>query len=139
VGAGAVAVSLLIGSGQVALDALYVLLGTEVALIYAAQLSSIRSAQLGQRLDRKMSVEIVAGASVIAVVGYILISELRRHESNVGSSSWWLLLGLAGVGVLLGLAVRRSAEFLLEEMDDQRLQRRVAPLVGQQDQVTTGT
>ena len=53
---------------------------------------------------------------------------------NAGSRSWWLLLGLAGVGALLGLMIRRSAESLLDELDDESWKQRVAPLVSKQQE-----
>lgn len=60
-----------------------------------------------------------------------------QHESNVGSSSWSWLLVLAGAGALLGLIIRRSAESLVDELDDglddESWKRRVAPLVSEQE------
>jgi hypothetical protein len=40
---------------------------------------------------------------------------------------WWCLLGLAGVRALLGLIIRRSAESLLDELDDESWKQRIAP------------
>lgn len=135
VGAATVAISLLIGSGNVALDAFYVLLAGQVMLVYAAQYFTSRAAL---SLDRDVP-KLVVGAflittTVITGAGYFLVSELKRHESNVGSTSWWLLLGVAGVGGVLGLIIRRSAESLLDELDDESWRQRVAPLVDKQQE-----
>jgi hypothetical protein len=134
VGAGTLAVSLLIGGGNVGLEAFYVLVGVQAALLYAAQWFSSRSTQLmGRGLSLGSAALFVCGATAFSVPSLFLISQLRRHESNVGSPSWWWLLGLAGVEALLGLIIRRMAESLLDELDDKIWALRLDPLADQEN------
>jgi dipeptide/tripeptide permease len=86
---------------------------------------------MGRNQPRLVSFTISIAMTVISGLSSYLASQLKQHESNVGSS-WWLLLGLAGIGALLGLIVRRSAESLLDELDDESWKQRVAPLVNEQ-------
>ena len=134
VGAATVAISLLIGSGNVALDAFYVLLAGQVMLVYAAQYFTSRAALSLDRTCRNSGRRLLDHDYRHHRGGYFLVSELKRHESNVGSTSWWLLLGVAGVGGVLGLIIRRSAESLLDELDDESWRQRVAPLVDKQQE-----
>jgi hypothetical protein len=139
VGAATVAISLLIGDGKVTLDAFYVLLVVQTLLIYAAAFFVLRSVQLMAPDWSKAGLAGLAFAmglvsTIITLVGSYLTSQLKQHGSNVGSSSWWLLLGLAGIGALLGLIIRRSAESLLDKLADESWKQRVAPLVNEQKQ-----
>lgn len=134
VGGATVAISLLIGDGKVTLHAFYVLLFAQGLLIVAAQFFTYQSARLMARnVPFHETLGFVFAALVISGLGPYLTTHLRQHESNAGSSSWWLLLGLAAVGALLGLIIRRSAEALMEELDDESWKQRVAPLVSEQE------
>jgi hypothetical protein len=137
VGAAAVAISLLIGDGKVTLDAFYVLLAVQTLLIYAATFFVFRTQTLTAGLMAPALTYLVSAlgivSTIITSVGSYLASQLKQHGSNVGSLSWWLLLGLAGVGAFLGLIIRRSAESLLDELDDESWKQRVAPLVNEQE------
>jgi hypothetical protein len=140
VGAATVAITLLIGDGKVTLDAFYVLLIVQTLLIYAATFFIFRSEGLIAGLmasdwsGASLAATIGIVSTIITTVASFLIRQLKQHESNVGSLSWWLLLGLAGVGALLGLIIRRSAESLLDELDDESWKQRIAPLVNEQEQ-----
>jgi Kef-type K+ transport system membrane component KefB len=134
VGAATVAISLLIGGGQVTLDAFYVLLYAQTLLIVAAGFFAMRAAGMMDRSAGHLSATIGAASTVIAVASTYLASQLRHHGSNSGSTAWWLLLALAGFGALLGLIIRRSAESLLDELDDESWKLRVAPLVDKQQE-----
>ena len=46
-------------------------------------------------------------------------------------------LVLSGFGALIGLIIRRSAESLLDELDDESWKLRVAPLVDKQQEAIT--
>jgi hypothetical protein len=130
VGGATVAISLLIGGGNVTLDAFTVLLIAQSLLLFAAQVFNVWSERLmGRDPSRPMLVATTIAATVIAAVGSFLASQLKHHGSNSGSSAWWWLLGLAGAGALLGLSIRRSAESLLDELDDESWKQRLAPLV----------
>jgi hypothetical protein len=130
VGAGTVAISLLIGGGNVTLDAFYILLIAQSALLYAALFFNLRATRLmGQTTSNLMTVGGGIGSAVIGAAGSFLTSQLKQHGSNTGSSAWWWLLALAGGGALLGLMIRRSAESLLDELDDESWKQRLAPLV----------
>ncbi len=138
VGAATVAIGLLIGNGNVALDAFAVLLGAQAVLIGAAQFFNLLATRsLSRDPPFRLYLAGVITTTVITAVGIVVASELKRHESNVGSSSWWLLLSLAGIGGVLGLTVRRSAESLLDELDDESWRQRVAPLVDKQERAIT--
>jgi MYXO-CTERM domain-containing protein len=133
VGAATVAVSLLIGDGKVTLDAFYVLIYAQGALMYVAQVFTFWSARLMHRdMPRFVTIAMVSVATALSGSGVYLTSQLKKHESNVGSSSWWWLLGLAALGALVGLIIRRSADSLLDELDDESWKQRVAPLVNKQ-------
>jgi hypothetical protein len=137
VGAATVAISLLIGDGKVTPDAFYVLLAVQTLLIYAAAIFAMRAAGLTAGLTvpdwnpAVLTGTIGAASSVITAAGEFLTSQLK-HESNAGSLSWWLLLALAGAGALLGLSIRRSAETLLDQLDDESWEQRIAPLISEQ-------
>ena len=138
VGAATVAISLLIGGGKVTLNIFYVLLTVQTLLIYVATFFLGRSAGLRPRLTIPHwggATAMVLASTIIGVMGGYVVSQLKQHhEPNTGSLSWWLLLGLAAGGALLGLIIRRTAESLLDELDDKSWKQRVAPLVNEQEQ-----
>jgi hypothetical protein len=135
VGAGTVAISLLIGGGQVTLDAFYVLLIAQGVLMVVALFFAMASASMmGREFSRLGAAGLFIAAVAISLVGSLLSSQMRQHGSNTGSLSWWLLLGLAGVGALLGLIIRRFAESLLDELADEGWRQRVAPLVSKEEE-----
>jgi hypothetical protein len=135
VGAATVAISLLIGDGKVTLDAFYVLLYAQVLLIFTAQIfATWATGLMGHARNPLLPTGLVLASAGIAAAGSYITSQLRQHESNAGSRAWWLLLGLAAVGALLGLIIRRAAESLLDELDDESWRQRVAPLVNEQEQ-----
>lgn len=119
VGAGTVAISLLVGGVNVAFNAFYVLVSVQAILIYLGQFFGMRSAQLMRRDTSRGIVALFAvAATVVSGLSVYLTYQLKAHGAIVGSQSWWWLLGLAGVGALLGLIIRREAESLLDELDD---------------------
>lgn len=137
VGAATVAISLLVGDGKVALTAFYVLLIIQLALIYAGTLFAISSAALMPRKAPGWVLTAAAAGTFIQGAGLYLAGQLKQHGSNVGSATWWWLLGLASLGALLGLIIRRSAESLLDELDDESWKQRIAPLVNKQQEAIT--
>lgn len=137
VGAATVAISLLIGDGKVTLTAFYILLIIQLALIYTGTLFAISSAALMPRKTPGWVLAAAAAGTVIQGVGLYLAGQLKQHGSNVGSAAWWWLLVLASLGALFGLIIRRSAESLLDELDDESWKQRIAPLVNKQREAIT--
>jgi hypothetical protein len=134
VGAGTVAISLLIGGGNVAVDAFYVLLTVQALLFYVARRVTQRLEELVSRAASRAASHLISVAPFIVLgVGYYLTSQLKQHGSNTGSRSWWWLLGLAGATGLLGLIIRRTAESYLDQLDDESWKQRLAPLVNGQE------
>jgi hypothetical protein len=132
VGAATVAISLLIGGGQVTVAALYILLGAQLLLIYTAVLFANLGANLMIRDTPDWVMPALFVGTFMNAAGIYLVAQLKQHESNAGSAAWWWLLCLAGLGALLGLIIRRSAESLLDQLDDESWEQRIAPLVSEQ-------
>jgi hypothetical protein len=132
IGAATVAISLLIGGVKVTVTAFWILLGAQLLLIYTALIFASLTGSLRDRDSPDLVPTIFPVATAIAGLSGYFAYELKRHGSNVGSLSWWLLLGLAGLGAVLGLVIRRSAESLLDTLDDESWKQRIAPLVSEQ-------
>jgi hypothetical protein len=130
VGGATVAISLLVAAGNVSLAAFNVLLFAQALLLFLATMFYNSSARLmGREPSRFLLGLLMSAATAVAAAGSFLSSVLKQQGSNAGSSAWWWLLVLAGGGALLGLIIRRSAESLLDELDDEIWKQRLAPLV----------
>ena len=93
------AISLLIGGGKVTVYTFYVLLAVQTLLIYAAVFFAIRADRVDGRVDRpdwRTWPPNFCPCRPSLPGGRLLHLRVEAHESNVGSLSWWLLLGLAG-------------------------------------------
>lgn len=143
VGSATVAISLLIGNGQVAVEAFYVLMGIQIALIYLTQyfygrLVLIRSFTATRlfRFSPFSYIFILIPILILSGAQAYLMLQLKQHGSSVGTSTWWALLAAAGAGAMLGLFFRRAAESALEVIDDEVWKRRLDQILEAQKQAT---